>query len=43
MMGKQNGQIKDRVSFDLIYEKAAPYYSNVERKSIDPVILIKCC
>lgn len=25
----------------LYYEKAAPYYSNVRRKSIDPVILIK--
>lgn len=34
-------QIKDRVNFDFIYEKAAPYYSNIGRKSIDPVILIK--
>ncbi len=34
-------QIKDHVNFDFIYEKAAPYYSNVGRKSIDPVILIK--
>ena len=34
-------QIKGRVNFDFIYEKAAPYYSNVGRKSIDPVILIK--
>lgn len=33
--------IKDRVNFDFIYEKAAPYYSNNGRKSIDPVILIK--
>ncbi|MCI8786548.1 MAG: hypothetical protein HFI84_07815 [Eubacterium sp.] len=34
-------QIKDHVNFDFIYEKAAPYYSNIGRKSIDPVILIK--
>lgn len=34
-------QIKSRVNFDFIYEIAAPYYSNVGRKSVDPVILIK--
>ena len=34
-------RIKSCVNFDFIYEKAAPYYSNVGRKSIDPVILIK--
>ena len=35
-------RIKDCVNFDFIYEKAAPYYSDVGRKSsIDPVILIK--
>ena len=34
-------QIKNCVNFDFIYEKAAPYYSNVGRKSIDPVILVK--
>lgn len=34
-------QIKDRVNFDFIYKKAAPYYSNIGRNSIDPVILIK--
>lgn len=34
-------QIKNGVNFDFIYEKAAPYYSNLGRKSIDPVILIK--
>ena len=34
-------RIKDHVNFDFIYEKAAPYYSHVGRKSIDPVILIK--
>ncbi len=34
-------QIKNCVNFDFIYEKAAPYYSNTGRKSIDPVILIK--
>lgn len=34
-------QIKDHVNFDFIYEKVAPYYSNIGRKSIDPVILIK--
>lgn len=34
-------QIKNCVNFDFIYEKAAPYYSHVGRKSIDPVILIK--
>ncbi len=34
-------QIKDRINFDFIYEKAAPYYSHTGRKSIDPVILIK--
>lgn len=30
-------QIKDRVKFDFIYEKAAPYYFNIGRKSIDSV------
>ena len=35
-------QIKNCVNFDFIYEKAAPYYSNIGRKSIDPVILLKC-
>lgn len=34
-------QIKDHVNFDFIYEKAAPYYSNIGRKSIVPVILMK--
>ena len=34
-------QIKVCVNFDFIYEKAAPYYSYVGRKSIDPVVLIK--
>ncbi|MBD5530470.1 MAG: transposase [Lachnospiraceae bacterium] len=34
-------RIKNCVNFDFIYEKAAPYYSDVGRKSIDPVILIK--
>ncbi|MCI8505578.1 MAG: transposase [Lachnospiraceae bacterium] len=34
-------QIKDCVSFDFIYEKVASYYSNVGRKSFDPVVLIK--
>ena len=34
-------QIKNCVNFDFIYEKAAPYYSHIGRKSIDPVILIK--
>ena len=34
-------QIKNKINFDFIYEKAAPYYSNIGRKSIDPVILIK--
>ena len=34
-------QIKNYVSFDFIYEKAAPYYSNIGRKSIDPVVMIK--
>lgn len=34
-------QIKNCINFDFIYEKAAPYYSNTGRKSIDPVILIK--
>lgn len=34
-------QIKNCVNFDFIYEKAAPYYSNIGRKSIDPVILMK--
>lgn len=34
-------QIKNRVYFDFIYEIAAPYYSNVGRNSIAPVILIK--
>ena len=34
-------QIKNCVNFDFIYEKAKPYYSNVGRKSIDPVVMIK--
>lgn len=34
-------QIKNCVNFDFIYEKASPYYSNVGRESIDPVVLIK--
>lgn len=34
-------QIKNCVNFDFIYEKAAPYYSHVGRKSIASVILIK--
>ena len=34
-------RIKNCVNFDFIYEKAAPYYTNVERKSIDPVITDK--
>ena len=34
-------QIKNCVNFDFIHEKAAPYYSRIGRKSIDPVILIK--
>ena len=34
-------RIKNCVNFDFIYEKAAPYYSPVGRKSIDPVVLIK--
>lgn len=34
-------RIKNCVNFDFIYEKAAPCYSHVGRKSIDPVILIK--
>ena len=34
-------RIKNCVNFDFIYEKAAPYYSHIGRKSIDPVVLIK--
>lgn len=34
-------QIKNCVNFDFIYKKARPYYSNVGRKSIDPVVMIK--
>ena len=34
-------QIKNCVNFDFIYEKASPYYSNVGRKFIDPVVQIK--
>ncbi len=34
-------RIKNCINFDFIYEKAAPYYSPVGRKSIDPVVLIK--
>lgn len=34
-------QIKNCVNFDFIYEKAAPCYSHVGRKSIDPVIPLK--
>ena len=36
-------RIKNCVNFGFIYEKVAPYYSNVGRKSIDPVVLKKCC
>lgn len=34
-------RIKNCVNFDFIYEKAAPYYSNIGRKSIDPVVMMK--
>ncbi|WP_462426133.1 hypothetical protein [Anaerotignum lactatifermentans] len=34
-------RIKNYVNSDFIYEKAAPYYSPIGRKSIDPVVLIK--
>lgn len=34
-------RINNCVNFDFIYEKAVPYYSHVDRKSIDPVVLIK--
>ena len=34
-------QIKNCVNFDCIYEKASHYYSNVGRKSINPVVLMK--
>lgn len=34
-------QIRNCVNFDFIYEKTAPYYSHLGRKSINPVILIK--
>lgn len=34
-------RIKNCVNFDFIYEKVASYYSNVGRKSIDSVKLIK--
>ena len=34
-------QIKNCVNFDFIYEKTAPCYSNLGRKSIVPVIMIK--
>ena len=34
-------QIKNCVNFDFIYEKAAPYYSDIGRKSIDSVVMIK--
>ncbi|MCI9139616.1 MAG: transposase [Lachnospiraceae bacterium] len=34
-------RMKNSVNFDCIYEKAAPYYSHVGRKSIAPVVLIK--
>ena len=34
-------QIKNSVNFDFIYEKASSFYSHTERKSIDPVVMIK--
>ena len=34
-------RIKNCVNFDFIYEKAAPYYSHIGRKSIDPVVHYK--
>ena len=34
-------KINDSIDFSFIYELAAPYYSNIGRKSIDPVCLIK--
>lgn len=34
-------QINTHISFDFIYEKVSHLYSNIGRKSIDPVVLIK--
>ena len=34
-------KINSRIDFKFIYELAAPYYSKIGRKSIDPVSLIK--
>lgn len=34
-------KIDNHVDFNFIYEKAAPYYSNIGRKSIDPVCMVK--
>ncbi|HHU16744.1 MAG TPA: transposase [Clostridiales bacterium] len=34
-------RIDNHIDFDFIYEKAAPYYSNIGRKSIDPVCMVK--
>ena len=34
-------RIKNCVNFDFIYERVAPYYSHVSRKSIDSIVLIK--
>ena len=34
-------QIDAAINFEFIYEKAAPYYSNMGRPSIDPVCMIK--
>ena len=34
-------KIDKYIDFNFIYEKAAPYYSNLGRKSIDPVCMVK--
>lgn len=34
-------KIASTIDFDFIYEKAAPYYSAIERPSIDPVSMAK--
>lgn len=34
-------KINSYIDFNFIYEKAAPYYSNIGRKSVDPVCMVK--
>ena len=34
-------KIDSHIDFSFIYEKAAPYYSSIGRRSVDPVCMVK--